>query len=73
VAIRIAGFQGEPGERLLQRFKRICVRSGLFRELKRRRAYEKPSARRRRKAEECQRALRRALRRKARLARRASE
>ncbi len=65
MAIRVTSTSGE-GERLLQRFKRLCVRAGLFRELRRREHYEKPSERRRRKASERIRSLRRLQRRKAR-------
>ena len=65
MAIRVTSISGNEGERLLQRFKRICLRSGLFKELKRRQSYEKPSERRRREANEHRRAARRAERRKA--------
>jgi len=44
-------------------FKRKLQREGLFRELKTRRHYEKPSVRRRRKQKEAQRRLRKKLRR----------
>jgi small subunit ribosomal protein S21 len=71
MSIRVASISGNEGERLLQRFKRICLRSGLFKELKRRQYYEKPSERRRREASESRRAALRAERRKAREARRA--
>ena len=65
MAIRVTSISGNEGEKLLQRFKRICLRSGLFKELKRRQSYEKPSERRRREANEHRRAARRAERRKA--------
>ncbi|MBI4605947.1 MAG: 30S ribosomal protein S21 [Planctomycetes bacterium] len=67
MAIRVTSNYGShEGERLLQRFKRLCLRSGLLKEIKRRRFYEKPSQRRRREANEAMRALKRAERRKAR-------
>jgi len=44
-------------------FKRKLQREGLFRELKNRRHYEKPSVRRRRKGKEAERRLRKKLRR----------
>jgi len=44
-------------------FKRKLQREGLFRELKNRRHYEKPSVRRRRKQKEAARRLRKKLRR----------
>ena len=36
-------------DRVLNRFKKLCEKEGLRREMKRRLAYEKPSERRRRK------------------------
>jgi small subunit ribosomal protein S21 len=65
MSIRVMSMSGKDGERLLQKFKRICVREGLFKELKRRQSYEKPSQRRRREANERCRAARKAERRKA--------
>lgn len=53
---------GEPKERFLQRFKRICSKEGIFREARRRRYYEKPSDRKRRRAKEAKRAMRKAAR-----------
>ena len=69
--IKVTARPGEPGDRLLQRFKRICVREGVFREIKRRKFYEKPSDRERRKQKEAVRALRKRLQRQARRSRRA--
>ena len=65
--IRVTSFYGSGGERLLQRFKRLCLRSGLFKELKRRRSYEKPSDRKRREAKENRSARLRDARRKLRM------
>jgi small subunit ribosomal protein S21 len=48
---------GESPERFLQRFKRLCAKQGVFKELKRRRYYEKPSDRHRRRAKEARRAV----------------
>ena len=45
------------------RFKRICSKSGLFREIKKRRSYEKPSDKRRREKKERIRAIAKAKRR----------
>ena len=47
----------------MQRFKRICVKEGVFKEIKRRKYYEKPSDKKRRKAKEAKRALRKKARR----------
>jgi small subunit ribosomal protein S21 len=68
--IKVTVRHGEPPERLLQRFKRICAKEGIFKEVKKRRFYEKPSDRRRRRAKEAVREAKKALRRKARDARR---
>lgn len=51
----------EPVERAIQRFRRKVIRSGLFRELRKRRYYEKPSERRRRKRSEAIRRSRQAI------------
>jgi small subunit ribosomal protein S21 len=40
---------------MLKRFKRLCQREGLTREMKRNSYYEKPSERRRRKVRKSQR------------------
>ena len=56
-----------PGYELLSRWNReICSKEGVFREIKSRRYYEKPSDRRRRKAKEAIRALRKKARQAAR-------
>ena len=64
MAIRVTSMSGRDGEKLLQRFKRIVVKEGLLKEVKRRQFFEKPSTRRRRKANERIRAVRKAERRK---------
>ncbi len=63
MGIRVTARHAEPTERLLLRFKRLCVRGGVFREIKRRRFHEKPSERKRRQAKETQRRIRKAERR----------
>lgn len=40
---------GESFDNALRRFKRACERSGILREVKRRKHYEKPSVKRKRK------------------------
>lgn len=47
----------------LKKLKRKLQQDGMFRELRNRRAYEKPSVRRRRKLKDAQRRLRKRLRR----------
>lgn len=48
MAIRIKSRGGESSEQLLRRFKKLCEKEGLTKELKKRAHYEKPSERRRR-------------------------
>ena len=68
--IKVTMRYGESPERFLQRFKRICSKEGVLKEIKKRRFYEKPSDRRRRRAKEALREIKRAQRRRARMARR---
>jgi len=46
----------------LRKLKRKLQQDGMFRELRNRRSYEKPSVRRRRKTQEAQRRLRKKMR-----------
>jgi len=46
--IRLKARSGETAEQLLRRFKKLCEKEGLIKEVKRRAYYEKPSERRRR-------------------------
>ena len=55
--IKLVMRMGESPERFLQRFKRLCARQGVLKELKRRRYYEKPSDRARRRVKEAKRAV----------------
>lgn len=55
-------------ERALRKLKRLIATEGVTRELKRRRAYEKPSVKKRRKTREAERRRRRTARRAARKA-----
>lgn len=50
--IKIAVRPGEHPEKLVQRFKRICSKEGVIKEIKKRAYYEKPSDKRRRRAKE---------------------
>ena len=52
-------------EKALKRLKRKLERAGLFKEMKRRRHFEKPSERRRRKRQEAERRRRKKLRKEA--------
>ena len=48
MAIRIKARGGESVEQMLRRFKKMCEKEGLTKEIKRRQYFEKPSERRRR-------------------------
>jgi small subunit ribosomal protein S21 len=50
MAIRIKARAGETAEQMLRRFKKLCEKEGLTKELKKRSHYEKPSERKRREA-----------------------
>ncbi len=50
MAIRIKARSGESVEQMLRRFKKLCEKEGLTKDIKRREFYEKPSERRRRDA-----------------------
>ena len=52
MSVRVAARPGENPDRLIQRFKRICSKEGILKEVKKRRFYEKPSERRRREDKE---------------------
>jgi small subunit ribosomal protein S21 len=47
--------KGETLESALRRFKRMCQRAGVMREMKKREHYEKPSVRRKKKSEAARR------------------
>ena len=44
-------YEDEPFEITLKKFKRKCMRDGIFSELRKRRYYEKPSLKKRKKAD----------------------
>ena len=56
MAIRIKARGGESAEQMLRRFKKLCEKEGLTKDMKRRAYYEKPS-------EKKQRALRKSIKR----------
>lgn len=56
MAIRIKARNGESAEQMLRRFKKLCEKEGLTKEIKKRAYYEKPSERK-------QRALRKQVKR----------
>lgn len=57
---------GDNINRAINQLKRKMANEGVYKELKKRRFYEKPSERRKRKEREAERRLRKALRRQAR-------
>ena len=60
--IKVAIRTGESPEKFLQRFKRICSKEGVLKEIKKRSYYEKPSDRKRRREKEQKKALRKKAR-----------
>ena len=56
MAIRIKARPGESAEQMMRRFKKLCEKEGLTKDVKRREYYEKPSERK-------QRALRKSVKR----------
>src|SRR5690606_19736347 len=48
MAIRIKARAGESAEQMLRRFKKLCEKEGLTKDVKKHAYYEKPSERRRR-------------------------
>ena len=56
MAIRIKARPGESAQQLMRRFKKLCEKEGLAKDVKRRAYYEKPSERK-------QRAVRKAAKR----------
>jgi len=56
MAIRIKARPNESAEQMLRRFKKLCEKEGLTKDIKRRAYYEKPSERK-------QRALRKSIKR----------
>jgi small subunit ribosomal protein S21 len=61
MAIRIKARSGESAEQMMRRFKKLCEKEGLTKDIKKRAFYEKPSERK-------QRALRKAVKRRQQLA-----
>ena len=50
MAIRIKTRGNESAEQMMRRFKKLCEKEGLTKEIKRKEFFEKPSERRRRAA-----------------------
>ena len=60
--IKVAIRAGESPERFLQRFKRIITKEGILKEIKKRSYFEKPSDKKRRRAKEQKKMVRKKLR-----------
>jgi len=54
MSIRVKSRSGESVEGLMRRFKKLCEKEGLTKDIKRKEFYEKPSERRRRDARRSQ-------------------
>jgi small subunit ribosomal protein S21 len=54
MSIRVKSRGGESVEGLMRRFKKLCEREGLIKDIRRKEFYEKPSERRRRDARRSQ-------------------
>jgi small subunit ribosomal protein S21 len=54
MAIRVKARSGESTEQMLRRFKKLCEKEGLTKDIKRKEFFEKPSERRRRAARKSQ-------------------
>tara|TARA_R110000782_G_scaffold13976_20_gene41026 strand:+ start:2617 stop:2823 length:207 start_codon:yes stop_codon:yes gene_type:complete len=50
MAIRIKARGGESADQMMRRFKKLCEKEGLTKDIKKKEFYEKPSERRRRAA-----------------------
>ncbi|MFN8818299.1 MAG: 30S ribosomal protein S21 [bacterium] len=50
MAIRVKARSGESTEQMMRRFKKLCEKEGLTKDIKRKEYYEKPSERNRRDA-----------------------
>ena len=50
MAIRIKSRGGESVEQMMRRFKKLCEKEGLTKDVKRKQYFEKPSERRRRES-----------------------
>ena len=53
--IKVKARGNEPAENMLRRFKKMCEKEGLIKEIKRNSYYEKPSERKRRQLRKAQR------------------
>lgn len=59
--IRIKARSGESAEQMLRRFKKMCEKEGLTKDVKKNAYYEKPSERRRRAMRKSQKRMQKVL------------
>ncbi len=59
MVLKIKARSGESVQQMIKRFKKLCEKEGLIRDMKRIAYYEKPSERERRRLRKAQRATRR--------------
>jgi small subunit ribosomal protein S21 len=59
LVLKIKARSGESVQQMIKRFKKLCEKEGLIRDMKRIAYYEKPSERERRRLRKAQRATRR--------------
>lgn len=58
LALKVKIRSGEPIQRMIKRFRKLCEKEGLIRDMKRNMRYEKPSEERRRRMRKAQRLVR---------------
>jgi len=58
LALKIRKRAGEPVQRMIKRFRKLCEKEGLIRDMRRNARYEKPSERRRRRMRKAQLVMR---------------
>ena len=54
--LKVKARAGEPVQQMIKRFKKLCEKEGLIRDMKRNSYYEKPSEKNRRRIRKAQRA-----------------
>jgi small subunit ribosomal protein S21 len=59
--LKVKGRSGESVQQMIRRFKKLCEKEGLIRDMKRTAYYEKPSEKNRRRIRKAQRASKRPI------------
>ena len=60
--LRVKARAGESVQQMMRRFKKLCEKEGLVRDMKRNTYYEKPSEKNRRRIRKAQRSLQMSIR-----------